>query len=200
MRSPSATLFFDLGNVLLFFCHDRMCRQLASFCRVDEESVRRLLFTEGLAPLYERGSIDSRALHARFCALAHRDLSFAGLMRAASDIFEPNLPLFPLIKELKGKGHRLILLSNTCEAHFDFAYLHFPILHLFDAFILSYQVGSLKPEPAIFQAALSQAVGPNFYVDDIPAHVASAKQCGLDGEPFISYTLLVEHLSSRGYL
>jgi len=36
-------LYFDLGNVLLSFCHDRMCLQLAEVAGLDVEVVRQAI-------------------------------------------------------------------------------------------------------------------------------------------------------------
>lgn len=197
------TIFFDLGNVILFFSHAKMCKQLADFCRLEEAAVKESLFEKGMGELYERGIIDSSMLHAHFSELSGQDLDFAGMMDAAGNIFEPNREIVSIIEQLKKNHIRLVLLSNTCEAHFKYAYKHFPQLHLFDHFVLSYEVGSLKPEAKIFHHALSVANNPVencFYTDDIPAFIEGAKKCGLDAVQYTSTDKLTEELFKRGYL
>lgn len=197
------TVFFDLGNVILFFSHAKMCAQIAAFCGIEEASVKESLFDKGMAELYERGTIDSRTLHGHFCSLSRSELDFAGLMRAAGDIFEPNREIVGVIEGLKAKGVRLVLLSNTCEAHFKYAYEHFPQLHHFDDFVLSYEVGALKPESKIYHHALSLAKNPVencFYTDDIPAFIEGAKKLGLDAVQYTSTERLTDELLRRGYL
>jgi glucose-1-phosphatase len=197
------TIFFDLGNVLLFFSHDKMCSQIAKFCKLDEDHVKQVLFSEGLGEQYERGVINSRDVHGHFCSLAKKQLEFLGFMRAASDIFQPNEEIVPIIKELKRNNVRLIVLSNTCEAHFDFAYLHYPLLHLFDDYVLSYKVQARKPEKKIFSDALDIAGVPKedcFYTDDISEYVQAASACGIDAETFTTADKLAQQLTLRNYL
>jgi putative hydrolase of the HAD superfamily len=199
----SKTVFFDLGNVILFFSHDKMCQQIALFCDLALEKVKSTIFLEGWGQRYERGLIDSREIYQHFCQISSKKISFTGLMRAVSDIFEPNVAMNALIKELKKNDVRLLILSNTCQAHFDFAFTHFPILHLFDGYVLSYEVGSIKPEPKIFEKALDLAHCPKeacFFTDDMLEHVQSAQKLGIDAEVYSSTDSLVEQLKKRKFL
>ena len=102
---------------------------------------------------------------------------------------------------LKSQGHRLILLSNTCEVHFNYAYSHFPILRKFDDRILSYEVQMRKPDKAIYQKALFLAQStPSFYVDDIPEYVASARRVGLNAMSYQNTNELKNELQKRRFL
>jgi FMN phosphatase YigB (HAD superfamily) len=203
MLKGNKTVFFDLGNVLLFFSHEKMFRQLGEVCEIDEKEVQQFLSTENLADRYERGCLDSRAMHHLFCKKTNKQLPFSKFMKAASDIFEPNIEIVPIVKKLKENNTRLIILSNTCEAHFAFAFCHYPIIHLFDHYILSYEVGSRKPESLIFAHALSRAESPIencFYTDDVAEYIHAAKKEGLDGEVFSTAGILKKQLMERGFL
>ena len=64
-------LYFDLGNVLLSFSHDRLCRQMAAVAGVELAAVRRALF-EPASPLsaqwrFERGDLNALAVYEHFC-------------------------------------------------------------------------------------------------------------------------------------
>jgi glucose-1-phosphatase len=197
------TLFFDIGNVLLYFSHDKMCRQIAALCGLEEAHVRRVIFAEGMGLKYEKGKIDSRGLYEHFHKLSAKRVDFKHFMHAASDIFDTHMEIIPLIKELKQLGHRLITLSNICEAHFNHIYTHFPLIHLFDSYILSYEVGAVKPEKAIFEKALSEVKGPKencFFTDDILDHIVAANQAGLPSEQFTTVEALRQHLKERHFL
>lgn len=195
------TLFFDLGNVLIFFDHTKMCSQVAKLGGLDEETATSLMQTWGDA--YERGAISSSALHETVCLEAKTPLEFQALMRAMSDIFQPNPPVIALATQLKKKGHPLFLLSNTCEAHFAFAKTQFEFLNLFDGYVLSYEVGARKPESAIFEQALNRAgCAPSdcFYIDDILTYVDSARRLGIDAEQYTHPEALKAHLLLRGFI
>lgn len=195
------TIFFDLGNVLIFFDHQKMCRQVAGLCGLEFERVQDLLLQYGDA--YERGTIDNKKVHEELCRLCAKLVPFDALMHALSDIFEPNLPVIDLAEKLKEKGHRLFLLSNTCEAHFTYASTQFAFLKNFDGFVLSYEVGARKPEKEIYEKALHIAgceQGECFYIDDVLPYVASAKSMNIDAEQYTTPQVLKEHLNARGML
>jgi len=197
------TVFFDLGNVILFFSHEKMCDQIALVCDLSKQEVWDILFSHHLGEKYERGTVSSQDLHTFFCKRSKKQIQFDDLMEAAGNIFTPNQPIFEIITKLKKNGHDLILLSNTCEAHFIYAQKNFPILGLFDHFVLSYEVKSVKPEPAIFTYALALAKNPKencFYIDDTEGHIMAARTIGLDAEKFNNIPELEYHLKKRAFL
>ena len=65
----------------------------------------------------------------------------------------------------------------------------------------SYQIGAVKPDAAIFQAAAQKAGRAHteiFFVDDIAGHVAGAKAAGFDAVQYTTTAKFVEDLRSRG--
>jgi putative hydrolase of the HAD superfamily len=109
-----------------------------------------------------------------------------------------------LLRDLKNRGHRLLLLSNTNEFHFSFAKQHYPeMFHSFDDFVLSYEVGHAKPEPEIFHAALAKTKSPPshcFYTDDIPAFIEAGTRVNIPSMLFTGIDPLIGELRSRGFL
>lgn len=194
------TIYFDLGNVLCFFSKAKMLGQLAACSGIEPQTIKKLLVEKKLQSRYEMGEINSKELHAMFLALAPRPLSFDLFMRAITDIFHPNQELWDVVKQLKDQGVRLVLLSNTCESHYNWIDSNYPILKLFDKQILSFEVGLLKPDPQIFQKALTFAnCEPEdcFYVDDLKEHVESARTVGLDSEVFTDVASLKAQLKEK---
>jgi putative hydrolase of the HAD superfamily len=195
------TVLFDLGNVLIRFSHDRMFAQIGELCGLPAAEVRRHLGESGLQLDLERGRVTSAHVHAFLSSLSPRSFSEADLAAACSDIFEPNPGMPEVVEQLKSLGMRLVLLSNTCEWHFEFVRPRYPLLECFDAFVLSYQAGAIKPEPRIFSVAVSQ-IGCDpaecLYTDDIPAYVAAGASHGLDAVIFTNAESLKIELRSRG--
>ncbi len=195
------TIFFDLGNVLIFFDHKLMCKQVATLTGIDEKAITNLMLCHG--DIYERGGISSQMLHEEINKNAKAPVPFKQLMDAVSNIFRPNPPVIALALELKKRGHPLFLLSNTCEAHFDFATSQFDFLKEFDGYVLSYEVQARKPEKKIFQKALEMAqCCPEdcFYTDDILSYIESARSLKIDAEQYTHPEALKTHLSSRGFI
>jgi len=197
------TVFFDLGNVLIFFSHQKMCEQIAAVYETSFASIYEILFKKGLAKEYESGFISSEELHMGLSKSLGKQGDFFALMQAASAIFTPNPAIYPLVHRLKKEAVQLILLSNTCEAHFNYAYSHFPILQLFDRYLLSYEVKLRKPAPLIFRKALSLSGSPPadcFYTDDLQENIRAARKEGIDAEIFTDADSLEKHLTVRNIL
>lgn len=201
MADMKRTIFFDLGNVLIFFSHSKMCRQVAEYSGLDIKQVENVMHAY-LDP-YERGHLDSQTVYDQVNALSNKKLQFDALMKAIGDIFEPNLPVISIAQDLKKRGHRLFLLSNTCDAHFSFAYSQFPFLKEFDGYVLSYEVGARKPEKKIYEKALEIAGCRSkdcFYTDDILAYVEGARSIDIDAEQYKTSEELIQHLKARQIL
>lgn len=195
------TIYFDLGNVLIFFSFPKMLEQIATLSGLKGSDIEKIFFQTDLRKLYETGKIQTRDLYQALLSHSSKPFTQKAFEWAFSNIFTPNLELWPLVSQLKEKGVRLILLSNTSECHFHFAQEHYPILKQFDELILSYEVGAWKPEAEIFQTALQRAhckAEECFYTDDVPEFIQAAQESGLNGEVFTTTEQLKQALSRRG--
>jgi putative hydrolase of the HAD superfamily len=195
-------IYFDLGNVLINFSHRRAAEQLAAVARCDAELAWRTVFDGRLQSELETGAIDSPAFCAAFRAATGTRAADADLMRAASDIFWLNASIVPLVGQLFTAGYPLGLLSNTCQAHWDFVWNRFQVLRsFFGERLLSFEYGVMKPDSRFFRAAIERAGCPPdriFFVDDRPEHVAGAVGCGIDAVQFSNVAGLARQLHDRG--
>jgi putative hydrolase of the HAD superfamily len=194
------TAYFDLGNVLCFFSHEKMFSQLATCSGLSVENIKKMTQETGLLKSYELGSINTSALYKAFKEASPLDFSIDAFVYAISDIFTPNPEIWDVVQDLKNQSIKLVLISNTCETHYQWIFQHYPILKLFDHKILSFEEKLLKPDPKIFERALEFAdCDPSecFYTDDIPAFIESAKTVGLPGEVFTDVRKLQWHLNER---
>lgn len=203
VRPSPKVLFFDLGNVLLFFDHELACRQMAEVAGIDASAVRRAVFESGLQHAYECGRVSTREFFEAFCNATQTRPDYAALCHAAAAIFELNAGIKPLVAQLVAAGYRLALLSNTCEVHWEYVSSG-RYGSLFDAFspqVLSYRLGLAKPQPEIYKAALELArVSPSeaFFTDDRPENVAAACAVGIDAVQFTGTAALHRELRARG--
>ena len=100
-------------------------------------------------------------------------------MMAAGE--QPVAQMYDLIRELRARGLRTGLLSNSWG---DAGYPRADFPSLFDAVVISHEVGMRKPEPQIFQhAAGLLGVSPDecVFVDDIAANITAAEAAGMTG-------------------
>lgn len=201
MGAP-AFLYFDLGNVLVLFTVERMCRQMAEVAGTDPQRVHQLVFESGLQRQFELGQIGETEFYERFCQALGRCVDRRALAEAACDIFTLNLTLVPVLAGLYQARYPLGILSNTCQAHWEYCRQRFRLLEeLFSVHALSYRLGALKPDTAIFMAAARLArTAPEaiFYTDDLPGHIAGAQAVGFDAVPYTDTPNLVAELRRRG--
>ena len=110
--------------------------------------------------------------------------------------------MLSVVAQLHQAGHRLGILSNTCEGHWNHCLQRYTLLReFFSVYALSFEIGVLKPETAIFRKAAELAgCQPEeiFYTDDLPGHVAGARSVGFDALVYTSTAELVKELGKRG--
>jgi len=181
------SLILDLGNVLAFFDHRRACRQIAALAGAGttEDAVFDCLFHHPLERQYDTGEVTTTdflaALRSAFGITASDD----AIAEAWSDIFEPNHALVAQLPALKAVVKTLILASNTNELHFNRIRRIMPsAIALFDATVVSFEVGLQKPSVQFFERVVAATGGPAdacVYIDDRPDFVAAAEGLGMRG-------------------
>jgi glucose-1-phosphatase len=196
-------ILFDLGNVILPFNHYQIAEKLSRFTKnadfQDPEMIFSYLFNfeNGAINGYEVGKVSSLDFFQSLKEHLKLTLSFEEFIPIWNDIFWENLEVSEIIRSLKGKK-RLGLLSNTNPLHFDYILLKFPVVQIFDKWILSHEVGFKKPALEIFQSGVEWAcVEPEkiLFIDDMKSHVEAAISLGMHGIHFTSATRLREELS-----
>jgi len=201
MKSPKF-LYFDLGKVLIDFSLDRMFQQIAEAAGIDAVTARAAILGSGLMREHESGRVSDRQYYEAFCTATNTHPSFDALTRAASEIFEQKTSMLPVVAQLRQAGYPMGILSNTCDMHWQYCHRHYRIVaDGFDVYALSYRMGAVKPEAAIFHAAAELAGVPPqdiFFVDDIAEHVVGAKAVGFDAIQYTTTAVLAEELHNRG--
>ena len=198
---PLKFLYFDLGKVLVDFSVEQMFRQLGEVAGVEPGRVEEVLFDGELQQQYETGQISGPEFYEAFCRQTGTRPDYDALRWAGSAIFELRVTMVPVVAQLYRAGHRLGILSNTCESHWEYCTRRYQILdELFTVHALSFRIGVAKPAATIFHAAAELAgVQPQeiFYVDDHAPHVAGARAVGFDAVQYTSTPQLVADLRDR---
>ena len=194
-------LLFDAGKVLIDFNFETSVEALHTSCSISRDRFEEVLWDETWIRRYERGEISTTQFHQYLCETAKLKMTLTDFRKTWSSVFLPDLLVSEeLLASLK-RNYPLILISNTNEAHFEFIRSEYRILDYFDQLVLSYQVGSLKPDRKIFEHAISGAnCAPDalFFTDDREENVASATQLAIHAHLFRSQSELILALQGVG--
>jgi putative hydrolase of the HAD superfamily len=127
---------------------------------------------------------------------------FDDFARDWEDIFWLNEPVSRLVASLKSKGYTLILGSNTNSMHaVHFRRQFAATLDQFDAFVLSYEVGCLKPDVRFYEACVRAAGVPAascVFIDDLAENVEGARNAGLKSVHYVDDPNLIANLQELG--
>lgn len=203
--SPIQAIFFDLGNVILPFNNYQIAEKLSRFSKKREFHDPRKIFSylfdlqEGAINHFDRGKVSPPQFFESVKKHLDLSLSFEQFIPIWTDIFIENREVSEIILSLKERK-RLGLLSNTDPLHFNHILSTFPIIRVFEKYILSFEVGFKKPDVRIFQEAIRWAsVEPKkiLFIDDTKDHVKVALSLGMQGIHFLSGQQLREELHKR---
>jgi FMN phosphatase YigB (HAD superfamily) len=176
-------VYFDLGNVLVYFDHAIAARQLAELAACTFAESQHALFDSGTQVRYETGLLTSGQFVAEINRQLSTDLTSDCVLEAVSAIFEPNLAILRALEHIRASGVGIGLLSNTCEGHWEWVKRQgWPTLDgWFDPLVLSYQARVMKPDAAIYEHC-EQRCGFRgsqiFFTDDRADNLAGAAARG----------------------
>lgn len=193
--------YFDLGNVLLYFDHNLSMRKMAQVAGISPSQMNAIVMETSLQIEYETGRISGVAFVQRIADAIGRDLDVADVLHAAADMFVPNHQILPVLARVQEMGIPMGLLSNTCEAHWNWIMeLAYPqVVGWFGPIILSYEVKCMKPDLHIYTEArrLAKTSPSNiFFTDDRADNVAGAISAGWQAEVFVNADRLMKTIDS----
>ena len=194
------TLIFDQGGVLVWTRWENVTTVWAELRGTTTQQVMaRMLEGDAYAP-YMRGEVDRVEFRDRMSA-------HLGIQQAPDDFdetwrsaIEPNPDIVALIENLSAR-YRMVIGSNTDELHQERSEKIQPIITTFDDFLLSYELGVLKPDPDFFEKGLAKlglSVDQCFFTDDRQNNVDSALSVGIQAVRFESVPQLEAALKTLG--
>lgn len=176
MRLTAA--IFDIGNVLLPFDYIRAADTLIARNRPAQPPNRERV--AAAKEELELGRIDRSEFLRRVLPEFAHEGPVEDFLNVWCDIFSPNPPIDELVAGLASQIP-LYLLSNISCIHREHIHANYPVFRHFRDGIYSYEVGLMKPDPAIFQLAIKRlGVDPSstLYIDDMPENVEAALAAG----------------------
>uniref|UniRef100_A0A7C3SJ98 HAD family phosphatase n=1 Tax=Desulfobacca acetoxidans TaxID=60893 RepID=A0A7C3SJ98_9BACT len=203
-RKPQAlhitAIIFDLGNVLIKVDHGRFCRRIGELAGISPQEVYAAVFASGLEPAYDTGRLSSEAFYREVSRLLHIDLPFPRFCKWWQDVFDPMEGMDQIVAALADR-YPLYLASNTNVLHFSYVYPRFPLVRRLTRFILSYRVGSRKPETAFYEALIREVQRPPqqcLFLDDKAPFVEAARTHGLVAWQFSTPEDFISRLRRHG--
>ena len=202
LRKYSA-IVFDLGNVLIPFDYTIAINMLNQI----EQGLGSRFYEHYKSnyPLhreFEKGRIPESEFVNKMLEVVNHKIDANAFCRLYADIFSLNKDVISLLPILK-KNYKLFLLSNTDSIHKKYGWEKYNFLSNFEKLILSFEVGSVKPEEKIYRAVESASglvCEEHLFIDDIQEYVDGAKNIGWDAVRFDGYNKLVKDLEERHVL
>ena len=169
-------LIFDLGKVLVDFDYTVAARKIAARSAKSPRDLHAFLGSSPLLLEFECGRLTRRQF---FDAVGHA-IGFHGDLEEFggyfADIFTEIPGTIALHAELRRRGFKTYIFSNTNDLAIEHVRRKFPFFKHFDGYIFSYEVGGLKPQPEIY-AAMERLAGRQgadlVYLDDRPENIAA---------------------------
>lgn len=148
---------------------------------------------DGENPLYslERGDVTEAAFLDRLAEGLEPLLGHRPELHRFKEIYfealDPNEPMIELMRELKGEGYRMAMLTNNVR---EWEPLWRPMLavdEIFETVVDSGFVGVRKPEPRIYELTLERVGLPGeacLFVDDLAHNCEGARAAGMQAVHF----------------
>jgi glucose-1-phosphatase len=195
------TIFFDFGNVLAFFDHQRAIKKLLRHTDMPSAELMLILYGGALEDDFEIGRISTAQYFDAVRADGRLICGHDEFVAAFVDIFWENTPVTALIPRLK-TNYRLVLASNTNDAHFTHYRTKFErTLRQFDHLIVSHEINARKPHREFYEHCQRVAQCERdecLFVDDLPSNIAAAEAFGWHGIVLTSAEELVARMKLLG--
>jgi len=190
-------VLFDVGGVLMADAIDDKLAALA--LRYGLSLPRLLAHKVELRPRADLGELSDPEFWTRL-------LEREGVEADGDDLdLRPYLAAVPgtleLARELASAGIRVAILSNDSTELARTRRQAFGLDELFDPVLISSALGLIKPDPAIYRLAIARLGAPAeriAFVDNTPANVQAAIDCGLRGLVFTGADALRAALADLG--
>ena len=177
----SPVFIFDLGKVLVDFDYSIAARKLAARSAKAPEDLHAFLGSSPLLVDYESGRLTRATFYEAIRdAIGFRDdLTEFGSYFA--DIFSEMPGTIALHAELRQRGFKTYIFSNTNDLAIEHVQRNFPFFKNFDGYIYSYEVGAMKPDAPIYDA-MEKMCGRRgadlIYIDDREENIAAGAALG----------------------
>ena len=154
METPATqkVIVFDLGKVLVDFDYSIAALKVAARSDKPLGSLISLLSTSPLIVQYESGQVTRQQFYEQVRdAVGFRGTpeEFGGYF---ADIFAEMPAMIALHADLRRRGFKTYIFSNTNDLAIEHVGRNFPFFQNFDGYIYSHEIGAMKPDAKIYEA------------------------------------------------
>jgi len=182
MTSQIKAIIFDFGNVLLEWDPRYVYQR---YFPNDPEGMERFLTEVNFAE-WNLQQDKGRPFAEGVAILSEKFPHYAQLIQAYHENWTDSIGAayngtIEILKKLKQAGYPLYGLSNWSAETFPFAREKYDFFNLFDDFVISGDVGHVKPDPEIFQIILEKIRRPAqqcLFIDDALTNINQAQKMG----------------------
>jgi putative hydrolase of the HAD superfamily len=166
-------------------------------------AMQRMAERDGSHPLFdlEKGKLTEALFLERIADELEPELGHRPEMHRFSEIYfeamEPNPPMIELMRELKGRGLRMALLTNNVREWEPLWRSMVPIDELFEVVVDSAFVGCRKPDPQIYEIVLERIgleADQCLFVDDVEGNCEAARELGMAAVHFRANEQAIEEI------
>ena len=200
MQNHISTIFFDLFGVLLGIDQSVVIQYLSKLTDTPYLKTHEITMGEPYMRL-ERGEVTFKEYVGDISAMlpSGNRIDADSLREIWMNSKIGEMPAVPLLDELQ-KKYDVWVISNTTEAHIKSLQSQFVFLNSFNGIITSERAGTHKPNPSIFNFALSEAntdVASSLFIDDSHTNTESAKNIGIVSHHYTEFDGLIDFLQKN---
>ena len=172
-----------MGNVFISFDNNIFFKKIADNTSLSQRDIAGLV-SENFEILksFDKGEISPTEFYNKAVRIFKSDYDYNQFFKAYNDIFDLRKKELQILKKLK-ENYRVILLSNTDMMRYGFIKKKFPEILIFDAYVLSYEEGYMKPDARIYKVALEKAEAQAdecLFIDDRADNIDAANALGIN--------------------
>lgn len=160
---------FDLGKVLVDFDFGIAAKKIAAHGTRPPAEIKSFIDQTPLLIDYESGRVTRLEFFERVRAASGFRGTIEEFGKFFAEIFLPIEPMIEFHTELRRRGFQTFIFSNTNDLAIEHIRRDYPFFQNFDGYVLSYEVGAMKPQPEIYEAMekMSGKRGAEIiYIDD----------------------------------
>lgn len=183
-------IVFDMGNVLVRYDSDRVCRHFIE----DEEERERVRTSVFVSPewlMLDMGVISEEdaleKMQARLKTEHEKEMAALCMAHWHEHCMWANPGAAEFVKEMKEQGYGIYLCSNASLRLLDCYRQVIPGIEYFDGVLFSAEVTCMKPQKEMYGHLFQRFdLKPEecFFVDDLQLNIDGARACGMDGHCF----------------
>jgi FMN phosphatase YigB (HAD superfamily) len=172
---------FDLGKVLVDFDYSIAARKIGARSTQPPENLHAFLGSSPLLFQFETGGLTRQEFFDAICEAIGFQGNVGEFGGYFANIFAEIQAMTGLHAELRRRGLKTYIFSNTNDIAIEHVRRNFPFFQNFDGYIFSYEVKAMKPEAKIYEA-LEKMAGKRgaeiIYIDDRPENISAGAARG----------------------